>query len=94
MYIIILIVIAVIIYAFSSGERPDFVLSIREGALSIDKGTISNGIFNDFKIVLKNVKQGKVIGHKSEQGFKLSFQGEISDGMCQRLRNIIGIHQP
>lgn len=92
MHLLILIVIVCLFLGFLSRKKPEFVLSISDGVISIEGGSISNGLLDDFTSALKKTKRGKVIAFRAEQGLKLSFKGGVNESTAQRLKNIVGIH--
>ena len=70
-----------------------FRLSFRDGKLLVVRGTLPQGLLNDFADTLRRagVRRATLVGRKGEHGLRLSASG-VSDWDLQRLRNQLGHH--
>lgn len=92
MPILILVVAAIIGLLWYTGQRHLFEIEVRSGKLRVAHGHVPQGLLDDFASALRNVDRGKVFGHKTANGARLTFGGNIDEGTAQRLRNIFGLH--
>ncbi len=92
MYIIVFLVLVIfVLYSFTS-DYSEFLVTIKNGRITKHRGKIPRKMLNDFESALSGVNSGKVSGHKSGRGIKLSFKGDINEFTEQRLRNIVGLY--
>ena len=69
-----------------------FRIQIRDGKQTVTRGYVPMGLLNDFGAAVRGVKNGEVRAHKAEGGARLSFGGDVDQGVAQRLRNIFGLY--
>lgn len=69
-----------------------FRIEIRGGKQTVTRGHVPMALLDDFGAAVRGVEHGEVSAHKAEGGARLSFSGDVDQGVAQRLRNIFGLY--
>lgn len=92
MLIPILVVVLLIGLLAFAGQRELFRIEVRAGKQTVVRGQVPSGLLHDFGAALRHVQRGEVRAHRTGRGARLSFRGQIDEGVAQRLRNIFGLY--
>jgi len=90
MYLLILAVIGVAVFAWWTFKNALFTVSIVDGRVASTSGTVPPRFLGDVSDIVRSppVRSATIRASRDAQGARLRFSGDISESQAQRLRNV------